>query len=97
VKQGRKRKKLLGLVFNQKPNIPRREYQRLRAITYNCLAYGFDTQALRAGYESQGPFAAWLRGKINYVKFINPGHGEKLHDVFNQAIALHMPEVEGVI
>jgi hypothetical protein len=31
------------------------------------------------------------------VKFINPGHGEKLHDVFNQAIALHMPEVEGVI
>jgi hypothetical protein len=92
IKTGRKQRKLLGLVFNQKPNIERKDYLRLRATVFNCLVHGIDSQAARAGYENPAQFASWLRGKINYVKHIHPDHGEKLYDVFHDAVMTHYPE-----
>jgi len=92
IKTGRKQRKLLGLVFNQKPNIERKDYLKLRATTFNCLVHGFDTQAERAGYDNPAQFASWLRGKINYVKHIHPAHGEKLYEVFYDAVMTHYPE-----
>ena len=92
VKTGRKQRKLLGLVFNQKPNIERRDYLRLRAVVFNCLMYGFESQSQRAGYENEAPFLSWLHGKLNYVKHIHPAHGEKLQLVLTDAIQTHNPE-----
>lgn len=92
VKTGRKQRKLLGLVFNQKPNIDRRDYLRLRAITFNCSIHGFDSQGQRAGYENAAQFKSWLQGKINYVKHIHPSHGLKLQEMLESAIKMHNPE-----
>jgi hypothetical protein len=92
IKTGRKQRKLLGLVFNQKPNIDRRDYLRLRAIVFNCSMHGFESQGLRAGYENAGQFKSWLQGKINYVKHIHPNHGLKLQELFENAIRMHNPE-----
>jgi len=81
-------RRLLGTVFNQKPNIPDAEYRRVRAITHNCLVHGFDSQAERAGQPSGGALLTWLRGKINYISQINPYKGEKLMLEFKPAVAL---------
>ena len=92
IKKRKQRKQLLGLVFNQKPNILRRDYLNLRATVYNCVSYGFESQAIRAGYDNPGRFASWLTGKINYVKHIHPSHGLKLAAVLDQAIEVHKPD-----
>jgi RNA-directed DNA polymerase len=91
VKKRKQRKRLLGLVFNQKPNIQRKDYLALRAITHNCLNHGFESQAIRAGYDNPGAFYSWVNGKVNYVKHIHPAHGEKLSAVLNKAVELHKP------
>lgn len=95
VKKRKQRKRLLGLVFNQKPNILRRDYLALRATAYNCLSYGFESQSIRAGYDNPGQFYGWLNGKINYVKHIHPAHGEKLAAVLAQAVDVHKPNWRG--
>ena len=92
VKTGRKQRKLLGLVFNQKPNIDRRDYLRLRAIVFNCMVHGIDSQSMRAGYENAAQFKSWLQGKVNYVKHIHPQHGTKLQVALEEAIRFHHPE-----
>ncbi len=78
-------KKLLGTVFNQKPNIDTNTYLKLRAITHNCLVHGFETQYKRAGFKDTEKFIQHLRGKINFVGQINPTKGGKLQDVFDTA------------
>lgn len=91
VKYRKQRKQLLGLVFNDKANVTRRDYLILRAIVYNCLTLGFTTQAIRAGYDRTATFATNLRGKISYVKHIHPTRGEKLAAVFEAAVKEHEP------
>lgn len=82
------RKMLLGMVFNQKPNIERQKYLRLRAITHNCLVNGFETEAAKAG-KTKGKFISWLRGNINYVGQVHEEHGQKLLLVYEAALKLH--------
>jgi hypothetical protein len=72
------RKQLLGIVFNVHPNVAKDEYLRLRAIIHNCLVHGFDSQYARTGKESVAELKFWLRGKVNYVKQINPERGARL-------------------
>jgi len=91
VKKRKQRKRLLGLVFNQKINIVREDYLALRATVHNCLVHGFESQSIRAEYDNPGRFYSWLNGKINYVKHIHPAHGEKLAAVLAQAVELHKP------
>ena len=83
------RKTLLGMVFNEKPNYAREDYLRLRAITHNCATHGFESQYKRAGQESAEAMITWLRGKINWVKQINPDRGQKLLNELDVAIAIH--------
>lgn len=82
-------RRLLGTVFNQKPNIPDEEYRRVRAITHNCLVHGFESQAARAKQPNGGALFSWLRGKINYMAQINPHKGEKLMTEFTAAVEKH--------
>jgi len=82
-------RRLLGTIFNQKPNIPAMEYRNVRAITHNCLVHGFDSQAEKAGKENGGALQTWLRGKINYMNQINPYKGAKLLAEFNVAVKRH--------
>lgn len=91
IAQGYSRKKMLGVVFNQVPNYPRKEYMRIRAITHNCLTHGFKAEYEKAGCVSVPKFVSWLRGKINWINQINPTKGAALLQEFNEALELHKP------
>ena len=65
------RQQVCGIVVNATPNIPRPEYDRLKAILHNAAVHGPAAQGL-AGREAE------LRGRIAWVASLNPRRGEKL-------------------
>jgi RNA-directed DNA polymerase len=69
-----------GLVINEKPNISRHEFDRLKAILNNCLRFGPDSQ----NHTGLPHFRDHLQGKIAWVNFINPRRGGKLTRIFAQ-------------
>ena len=71
---------LVGIVVNKHPNISRKEYDKMKAILYNCKAHGVENQ----NKEKHGNFQEFLRGKIAYINSINPSKGQKLQDIYNQ-------------
>ncbi|WLQ13377.1 reverse transcriptase family protein [Hahella aquimaris] len=68
------RQQVGGVVVNAKTNIPRKDYDELKAVLHNCLRFGPVGQN-RQGHED---WAAHLRGRIAYMAGINPGKGRKL-------------------
>jgi hypothetical protein len=72
------RQRLAGIVVNEKANVARRDYDRLKAILTNCARHGPASQN-RAGHAD---FAAHLAGRIAYVASINQGRGATLEAIF---------------
>lgn len=72
--------KLTGIVVNCRPNLERKDFDRIKAILTNCVRKGPNTQN-RKGVED---FRAYLAGKIAYVKQLNRTRGEKLEALFAQ-------------
>jgi hypothetical protein len=69
-----------GVVVNEKLNVSRREFDRLKAVLTNCARRGPSTQN-----RSEHPhFAAQLRGRIAQVTQLNPARGARLLAVYNQ-------------
>jgi hypothetical protein len=79
LRQGQKQH-AAGLVLNEKPNIDRREFDRLKAILTNCVRHGPASQ----NRENHPEFASHLRGKLAWVGFIHPGKEAKLRAMFEQ-------------
>jgi RNA-directed DNA polymerase len=75
-----RRQVVTGVVVNQKVNIPRAEFDRLKAILTNCIKLGPLSQN-RDGHED---FAAHLRGRIAFVRQLNPHRGDKLLRLFER-------------
>lgn len=71
-----------GLVINAHPNLPRDDYDRLKAILYNCVKHGPVGQN-RAGVEN---FAAHLAGRVAHVRYLNPVRGERLQRRLDQIV-----------
>lgn len=69
-----------GLVLNEKPNVRRDEFDRLKAILRNCSAHGWRGQ----NRESHPEFKSHLQGRIQWVAASNPSRGEKLQKVFDE-------------
>ncbi|MCX7759047.1 MAG: reverse transcriptase family protein [bacterium] len=87
----RKRKKVLGLVVNKKLNIDRKYYKNLRAQVHNFL---YKKQNSVDNYSSSDQYqkiVQHLKGKLGYLRFINPGkyeairrkYCEKIPEIFN--------------
>ncbi|MFN0054825.1 MAG: reverse transcriptase family protein [Planctomycetales bacterium] len=74
------RQQVTGVVVNERPNVSRRDYDRLRAILTNCQRRGPSTQ----NHERRPDFAAHLRGAIAHVAFLNPTRGARLLELFHQ-------------
>lgn len=74
------RQKITGIVINEKPNIDRRYYDRLKAVLTNCSRYGLRSQN-RANHPD---FRAHLLGSIQHVKSLNAAKGKKLEGIFKQ-------------
>ncbi|HSG69016.1 MAG TPA: reverse transcriptase family protein [Planctomycetaceae bacterium] len=72
------RQTVTGVVVNEHPNIGRMEYDRLKAILYNCTRSGPHAQN-RNGHDN---FQEHLRGRIAQMSQINPARGAKLSALF---------------
>lgn len=69
-----------GMVLNQRPNLERREFDRLKAILTNCLRHGPQSQ----NRDLHPDFAAHLSGKLAWVAFIHPDKGRKLREIYER-------------
>ncbi len=74
------RQLVTGVVVNAKPNIRRDEFDQLKAILHNCVKLGPASQ----NRDNHADFAAHLRGRIAFVRQLNPVRAEKLRRLFEQ-------------
>ncbi len=66
--------RLAGVVVNQRPNLQRRDYDRLKATLHNCARFGPEGQ----NHEGRQDFRAHLAGRIAHVAWLNPDRGARL-------------------
>jgi hypothetical protein len=67
-------------VINERPNVPRHEYDRLRALLHNAARHGPASQN-RAG---RPQFGAHVLGRISWVESLHPARGAKLRRAFDR-------------
>lgn len=72
------RQSVTGVVVNTKTNISRREFDRLKAILFNCVKSGPSTQ----NRDRHEHFADHLRGRIAHVRHLNRARGDRLLELF---------------
>lgn len=74
-----KQQRLLGMTVNEKPNVMRLHYRRLRARIHHCQQKGFDAVAAEMGVVSGEKLKSTLEGMISYYHMINPEKSAKLN------------------
>ncbi len=72
--------RLAGMVVNDKPNLPRSEFDNLKAILNNCVRSGPQSQ----NREGVSDFRAHLAGRIAYASWLNPAKAARLQHLFNR-------------
>ena len=72
------RQYLAGLVANERINVPRPDFDRLKAILTNCARLGPASQN-RQGHPN---FRAHLEGRVAFVESVNPQKGVRLRRLF---------------
>lgn len=72
------RQRVCGLVVNERPNLARRDYDRLKAVLTNCQRHGPSSQN-RDGHTD---FRAHLQGRVAWVEAIAPARGAKVRALF---------------
>ncbi len=73
------RQLVAGVVVNEHLNVPRREYDRLKALLHDAASHG-PQAANRAGVPD---LRAHVRGRIAWVAAINPERGRRLLERFD--------------
>lgn len=76
------RQRLAGLIVNQKLNVPRADYDRLKATLTNCVRQGPESQ----NRESHPAFRAHLLGLVSYVASVHPERGIRLRSIFDRIV-----------
>jgi len=74
------RQRLAGLVANERPNISRADFDRLKATLNNCIRQGPETQNRMA----HPRFRAHLEGRVGWVECVNPSKGRRLRTIFDR-------------
>ena len=74
------RQHLAGLVTNQRPNIARCDFDRLKAVLTNCVRLGPESQ----NREGRPRFRAHLEGRVAFVEMINPSKGRRLREILER-------------
>ncbi len=74
------RQHLAGLVTNQRPNIARRDFDRLKAVLTNCVRLGPESQ----NRERRPRYRAYLEGRLAFVEMVNPNKGKRLRETLEQ-------------
>jgi hypothetical protein len=73
-----RRQTVLGLVVNERPNMPRAEYDRLRAVLHHAARAGPSA----ANRDSHPDFRAHLLGRISWAGAGNPARAARLATAF---------------
>jgi len=71
--------RVCGLIVNERPNVPRRDYDRLKAVLTNCQRHGASAQN-RDGYRD---FRAHLQGRVAWVEAVASARGARLRALFD--------------
>jgi RNA-directed DNA polymerase len=66
--------RVCGIVVNERPNLSRREYDRLKAVLHDAALHG-PAAANRAGVPD---FRAHLQGRVAWLESLNPPRGARL-------------------
>ena len=74
------RQEIAGIFVNKKPSLGRDHYKKLRAILYNCVRFGPESQ----NRECHPNFMGHLRGHIGHMIQVNPKLGYQLLESFNK-------------
>jgi len=72
------RQTVTGIVVNQRLNVSRSDYDRLKATIHNCVVHGPHTQ----NHRHLGDFRAHLLGRISWVESLNARRGARLRADF---------------
>ena len=76
------RQRLAGVVTNERLNVARSDFDRLKAILTNCVRHGLESQN-RDGHQN---FRAHLEGRVGFVESINPAKGRRLRAIFKNLV-----------
>jgi hypothetical protein len=74
------RQLLTGVVVNERPNVRREDFDRLKAILTNCVRHGPASQNRHA----ERDFRSHLAGRIAHVASLNWERGKKLQEIFRR-------------
>ncbi|QDV49158.1 reverse transcriptase family protein [Gimesia fumaroli] len=80
VLRNNQQQKVTGVVVNEHTNVPRKEFDLLKAILTNCIRQG----PVGQNREQHPDFASHLRGRIAYVQQLNPNRGQRLLQLYEQ-------------
>ncbi len=72
------RQSVTGVVVNERTNVSRRDFDRLKAILHNCAVHGPEGQ----NREGHNDFRAHLLGRIAWVAHVHPARGATLRGWF---------------
>lgn len=73
------RQTVTGVVVNAKPNLPRADYELLKATLTNCVRKGTASQ----NRKNHPDFRAHLAGRVAHAAAVNPARGRKLWALFD--------------
>jgi hypothetical protein len=74
------RQQVAGLVTNKRMNLPRVDFDNLKAILTNCVRSGAESQN-RDGREN---FHQHLEGRVAFAESINAARGAKLRELLQR-------------
>lgn len=74
------RQVVTGLTVNQKPNVPRPYFDKLKATLHNCAKHGPSLH----NRENLPDFRAHLKSQIAFVRCVNPQKAERLQRIFDR-------------
>ncbi len=74
------RQQVAGVVLNVRPNVCRRDFDRLKATLTNCVRRGPQGQ----NRDGHADFRAHLAGRIAHVAQLHPERGRRLRLLFEQ-------------
>ncbi|HYT94151.1 MAG TPA: reverse transcriptase domain-containing protein [Gemmataceae bacterium] len=77
------RQEVTGVTVNTRPTVSRKEVRTLRAILHNAARDGLEKQN-RTNHPN---FAAYLRGRVEFVCMVDPKQAEVLRPALAQALA----------
>lgn len=74
------RQTVTSVVVNERTNVPRADFDRLKAILHNCRVHGPESQ----NWNGHPDFRGHLLGRISWVEALNPARGAKLRQDFHR-------------